>query len=132
PQCRRSDDLSPPAGAAAAAGPAGELMATAIVFDSGVGGLSVFDCIAAALPGLQLLYVADNAYFPYGTKEETAPVPRVGDLLAGLAERLRPDRVVMACNTASTIADAGDEGRLLLGAVRKIGIVGDVEELEAG
>jgi glutamate racemase len=79
-------------------------MATAIVFDSGVGGLSVFDCIAAALPDLRLLYVADNAYFPYGTKEEAALVARVRDLLAGLAERLHPDLVVIACNTASTVA----------------------------
>ena len=79
-------------------------MATAIVFDSGVGGLSVFDCIAAALPGLRLLYVADNAYFPYGTKEEAALVTRVRDLLAGLTERLHPDLIVVACNTVSTVA----------------------------
>jgi glutamate racemase len=79
-------------------------MATAIVFDSGVGGLSVFDCIAAALPDLRLLYVADNAYFPYGTKEEAALVTHVRDLLAGLAERLHPDLLVIACNTASTVS----------------------------
>jgi len=79
-------------------------MATAIVFDSGVGGLSVFDCIAAALPDLRLLYVADNAYFPFGTKEETALVARVRFLLTELARRLHPDLIVIACNTASTIA----------------------------
>ena len=79
-------------------------MATAIVFDFGVGGLSVFDCIAAALPDLRLLYVADNAYFPYGTKEEATLIARVRDLLAGLAERLHADLVVIACNTASTVA----------------------------
>ena len=79
-------------------------MATAIVFDSGVGGLSVFDCIAAALPGLRLLYVADNAYFPYGTKEEGALAARVRDLLVGLTKRLQPDLIVVACNTASTVA----------------------------
>jgi len=79
-------------------------MATAIVFDSGVGGLSVFDCIATALPRLRLLYVADNAYFPYGTKEEAALVARVRDLLAELTERTQPDLIVIACNTASTIA----------------------------
>jgi glutamate racemase len=79
-------------------------MATAVVFDSGVGGLSVFDCIAVALPGLRLLYVADNAYFPYGTKEEAALVARVRDLLAELTDRLHPDLIVIACNTASTVA----------------------------
>src|SRR5215468_251867 len=79
-------------------------MATAIVFDSGVGGLSVFDCIAAALPHLRLLYVADNAYFPFGTKEESELVARVRFLLAELARRYNPDLIVIACNTASTIA----------------------------
>jgi len=79
-------------------------MATAIVFDSGVGGLSVFDCIAASLPGLRLVYVADNAYFPYGTKEETVLVARVRDLLVRLAARYQPDLIVIACNTASTVA----------------------------
>lgn len=79
-------------------------MATAVVFDSGVGGLSVFDCIAAALPDLRLCYVADNAYFPYGTKEEAALVARVRDLLSEVARRFHPDLLVIACNTASTVA----------------------------
>lgn len=92
-------------------------MATAIVFDSGVGGLSVFECIAAALPGLRLLYVADNAYYPYGTKEETALVTRVRDLLAGLAQRLHPDLVVIACNTASTVALPAVRGALAVPVV---------------
>lgn len=76
----------------------------AIVFDSGVGGLSVFDCIAAAFPGLPLLYVADNAFFPYGTKDEEALVARVRNLLTALAARHRPEVIVIACNTASTVA----------------------------
>lgn len=79
-------------------------MTTAVVFDSGVGGLSVFDCIADALPGLGLIYVADNAYFPYGTKEEVALIARVRDLLTELNARLHPDLIVIACNTASTVA----------------------------
>ena len=79
-------------------------MATAVVFDSGVGGLSVFDCIATALPDLRLCYVADNAYFPYGTKEEAALVARVRDLLSEVARRFHPDLLVIACNTASTVA----------------------------
>ena len=79
-------------------------MPSALVFDSGVGGLSVFDCIAAAQPAVQPIYAADNAYFPFGTKEETALVARVRSLLSELAHRLRPDVVVIACNTASTVA----------------------------
>jgi glutamate racemase len=75
-----------------------------LVFDSGVGGLSVLDCIAAALPQVELLYAADNAYFPFGTKEESALVARVEKVLTALARRFSPDLIVIACNTASTIA----------------------------
>jgi glutamate racemase len=75
-----------------------------LVFDSGVGGLSVLDCIAASLPQVELVYAADNAYFPFGTKEEAALVARVVQVLAVLARRLAPDLIVIACNTASTVA----------------------------
>jgi glutamate racemase len=75
-----------------------------LVFDSGVGGLSVLDCIAAALPQVELLYAADNAYFPFGTKEEAALVARVDRVLTALVQRVAPDLIVIACNTASTVA----------------------------
>jgi glutamate racemase len=79
-------------------------MAHIIIFDSGVGGLSVLDDIRALLPGLAVHYVADNAGFPYGTKTEMEVATRTCALLGRLAERLRPDLIVIACNTASTIA----------------------------
>jgi len=75
-----------------------------LVFDSGVGGLSVLGAIRAVLPGLAVTYVADNAGFPYGTKTEIEVATRVCALLGRLTERLRPALVVIACNTASTIA----------------------------
>jgi glutamate racemase len=79
-------------------------MPRVLVFDSGVGGLSVLDCIAAALPQAELVYAADNAYFPFGTKEEGALVARVEQVLTVLSHRLAPDILVVACNTASTVA----------------------------
>ena len=79
-------------------------MARVLVFDSGVGGLSVLDCIAAALPELEFVYAADNAYFPFGTKAEAALVERVQHVLTALARRFAPDLIVIACNTASTVA----------------------------
>lgn len=79
-------------------------MAKILVFDSGAGGLSVVDHIAAALPAARLTYVADNAYFPFGTKAEAALIARVETVLSALARRLAPDVVVIACNTASTVA----------------------------
>ncbi|MFZ4688151.1 MAG: glutamate racemase [Polymorphobacter sp.] len=75
-----------------------------LVFDSGVGGLSVLAPIRALLPGLAIVYAADNAGFPYGTKSEAEIAARVPALLGRLVERYRPQLAVIACNTASTIA----------------------------
>jgi glutamate racemase len=76
----------------------------ALVFDSGVGGLSVLSEIAALLPQLRLTYAADNACFPYGTKTEGELVARVSQVIGQLVGEVRPDIVVIACNTASTTA----------------------------
>ena len=54
--------------------------------------------------GGAIVYAADNAGFPYGTKTEMEVATRTCALLGRLAERLRPELVVIACNTASTIA----------------------------
>ena len=75
-----------------------------LVFDSGLGGLTVYREIAAARPDADFLYVADDAAFPYGALKETALVERVIGLIGGLIETHRSDLVVIACNTASTIA----------------------------
>ncbi len=75
-----------------------------LVFDSGVGGLSVLGEIAALMPHLRLTYAADNGFFPYGTKTEPALVARVSAVIRGLVDFARPDLVVIACNTASTTA----------------------------
>jgi glutamate racemase len=74
-----------------------------LVFDSGVGGLSVLDAIAASGWALALDYVADNAWLPYGLKSDAALRARVPVLLARMVEQWTPDAVVVACNTASTI-----------------------------
>lgn len=78
-----------------------------LLFDSGVGGLSVLAEVRAALPDAPIVYVADNGGFPYGTKTEAEISARVPALLGRLAERYRPRLIVIACNTASTIALAG-------------------------
>lgn len=75
-----------------------------LFFDSGVGGLSVLAPVAAALPQAPLVYVADSAGFPYGTRSEAEIAARVPALLGRLAERYDPRLIVIACNTASTIA----------------------------
>ena len=75
-----------------------------LVFDSGVGGLSVFDAIAASGLALELDYAADNAWLPYGLKSDAELRARVPALLHSLVQQWAPDLVVVACNTASTIA----------------------------
>ncbi|WP_447727978.1 glutamate racemase [Sphingomonas koreensis] len=75
-----------------------------LFFDSGVGGLSVLAPARALLPRAPLVYAADSAGFPYGTKSEEEIAARVPALLGRLAERYRPRLIVIACNTASTIA----------------------------
>lgn len=75
-----------------------------LFFDSGIGGLSVLAPTRALLPRAPLVYVADSAGFPYGTRSEAEIAARVPALLGRLAERYRPRLIVIACNTASTIA----------------------------
>ena len=75
-----------------------------LIFDSGVGGLSVLAAIRRLLPRAPLVYVADSAGYPYGTKSAAEIEARVPALLGRLAERFDPELIVIACNTASTIA----------------------------
>jgi glutamate racemase len=77
---------------------------TILIFDSGVGGLSIYQEVRQLLPGCRYVYASDNQAFPYGTKEENEVVTRVGQVLLGLMERYSPNLLVVACNTASTVA----------------------------
>jgi glutamate racemase len=74
-----------------------------LVFDSGLGGLTVLREIERARPDAALVYVADDAFFPYGAQEEAALVARVVALIGTLIADHAPDLVVIACNTASTL-----------------------------
>jgi glutamate racemase len=75
-----------------------------LVFDSGLGGLTVLREIAQLRPDLRLLYAADDAAFPYGQWSDEALAERVVGVVSGLIERFAPALVVIACNTASTLA----------------------------
>ena len=74
-----------------------------LVFDSGVGGLSVLDAIVASGHALEIDYAADNAWLPYGLKSDEQLRERVPALLSALVAQWAPEIVVVACNTASTI-----------------------------
>jgi glutamate racemase len=76
---------------------------TILVFDSGLGGLTVLREIVAARPDAHYVYVADDAFFPYGHHSEDAIIARVVPLVGELIARHAPDLVTIACNTASTL-----------------------------
>ena len=77
---------------------------TILVFDSGLGGLTVYRQVAAALPGARYIYVADDGGFPYGNLPEEVLIARVTGVIGAAIAEHAPDLVVVACNTASTMA----------------------------
>lgn len=82
-----------------------------LLFDSGVGGLTVLAELRKLLPEAPVIYFADTAGLPYGEKTEAEIAARVAGLLGRLSERYSPRLITIACNTASTIA---------LGMVREV------------
>jgi glutamate racemase len=77
---------------------------TFLVFDSGIGGLGVVAQLRELAPHRPLTYLADNGFFPYGEKSDEVLVPRIVNLLGQAIDIFRPQALVVACNTASTIA----------------------------
>jgi len=73
------------------------------VFDSGLGGLSVLSAIARASPGADLVYLADTAHLPYGSKSDEFICARVLAIGRYLIER-GCGTLVVACNTATAAA----------------------------
>lgn len=77
-------------------------MANILIFDSGMGGLSVYRELHQTLSGHQYLYLFDNACFPYGELTESRLVERVVELFEAFVARHPVDIAIVACNTAST------------------------------
>ncbi len=74
-----------------------------LVFDSGIGGLSVLRAARERLPEARFVYVADDAAFPYGGWDEAALIDHVVALIGRLVAEHEPAAVIIACNTASTL-----------------------------
>jgi glutamate racemase len=74
-----------------------------LIFDSGVGGLSIFDAVHQQLPAERYVYACDNGAFPYGPKPEAELLLRVESVMRNLVARYDPKLIVIACNTASTL-----------------------------
>jgi len=74
-----------------------------LVFDSGIGGLSVMREARLLMHDEQFVYVGDDAGFPYGDWEEGALTERMVGLFTTLLEAFDPRLAIVACNTASTL-----------------------------
>ena len=87
---------------------------TILVFDSGVGGLTVFREVKKARPDARFVYLADDAGFPYGNQPEDKLIARIAEVIGAAIERHAPDLIVIACNTASTLALADLRARFIV------------------
>ena len=76
---------------------------TVLVFDSGIGGLSIYNEIYNKMPNLHYIYAFDNEGFPYGDKSSEYLIARVNRIIATILQSYSIDLAVIACNTASTI-----------------------------
>lgn len=102
---------------------------TILVLDSGVGGLTVLREVARARPDAALVYAADDAAFPYGDWAEEPLIARVGDVVEHLVLRARPDLVVIACNTISTLVLPALRARFALPFVGTVPAIKPAAEL---
>ncbi|GIU66902.1 glutamate racemase [Candidatus Phycosocius spiralis] len=75
-----------------------------LVFDSGLGGLSVIKALMDASIGADIFHLADTAFFPYGEREDDALIKRIPSVIGAGIAQTQADLVIIACNTASTLA----------------------------
>ena len=79
-------------------------MSTVAIYDSGVGGLSIYQEVVQKCPQHDYVFVSDNAEFPYGTKATSELLKRVSSVADRIVNEFTPDLLILACNTASTVA----------------------------
>lgn len=75
-----------------------------LVFDSGIGGMGVVQALRNLEPSIHIDYLADTALFPYGEQSDHLLTKRILTLLQAAYQELSPDLIIIACNTASTLA----------------------------
>ena len=94
-----------------------------LVFDSGIGGLSVLSEIRRRVPEADIVYVADDLAFPYGDWEDAPLRDHIVALVGRLIERFSPHAVVIACNTAATLVLPALPVGGVLGVLGVLGVV---------
>ncbi|MDP5210511.1 glutamate racemase [Microbulbifer sp. 2205BS26-8] len=80
------------------------LTPSALVFDSGVGAISIAREIRRLMPGLTLHLGIDNGFYPYGNKSEEELRPRIVEQVKAMMAHCGADILIVGCNTASTLA----------------------------
>ncbi|MDF1763973.1 MAG: aspartate/glutamate racemase family protein, partial [Oleibacter sp.] len=75
-----------------------------LIFDSGVGGLSILQEVARLMPDITLDYLMDSEFFPYGIREDQELIQRIVTFCKAAVEQRQPSVLILACNTASTLA----------------------------
>lgn len=99
-----------------------------LVFDSGLGGLSVVQALRENRPSAAIAYLADSAWLPYGTKPDRLLLDRIVGLLTAACGVLTPCALVVACNTASTIALPAVRDRLTIPVIGTVPAVKPASE----
>lgn len=79
-------------------------MARVVVFDSGIGGKTISDGIAKAFPQIEVIHTMDRDNIPYGAKSDETIVRLATQFCQEQFAKYKPDLLVVACNTASTVA----------------------------
>lgn len=75
-----------------------------LLFDSGVGGLSVAQSLRQYYPDATMCYACDNAWLPYGLRDDAMLTKRIVAVCQAAVDACQPSVLVVACNTASTLA----------------------------
>ncbi len=102
---------------------------TILVFDSGLGGITVFAEALKARPDARFIYAADDAAFPYGALSEDDLVARVIVVIGRLIDTYHPDLVIIACNTASTLVLPALRARFIIPFVGTVPAIKPAAEL---
>lgn len=72
-----------------------------LIFDSGLGGLSIYTKIKHRFPNVNYIYACDNSAFPYGEKKELFIIKRCSQIINIISKNIDITAVILACNTAS-------------------------------
>ncbi|WP_425619642.1 glutamate racemase [Buchnera aphidicola] len=75
-----------------------------LIFDSGIGGLSILKTIKMIFPNIHYIYILDNEVFPYGNKTEHFIIHRIITIIKKIKKIYPINIVLIACNTVSTVA----------------------------